>query len=195
MIDGGDDSDNQPRAVEVTENPPDSDFNKVKKGTNGPDEIKGNGKDDKIEGKNNNDLIKGKGGNDRLLGDSNRDTLIGGKGSDVLSGGQGHDVLEGGGGNDILFGGHKGDTMTGNGGKDVFVLSAGKDIVTDFELNKDFIGIVYPLDLKFKQNGDDMKVTGNDNVKTLFLNVNKDDFLANYPNNLQEVPAVEVDLI
>ena len=85
--------------------------------------------------------------------------------------------------------------MTGNGGKDVFVLSAGKDFVTDFELNKDVVGIVYPLDLKFKQKGDDMKIIGNDNVKTLFLNINKDDFLANYPNNLQEVPAVEIDLI
>ncbi len=40
-----------------------------------------------------------------------------------------------------------------------------------------------------------MKIIGNDNVKTLFLNINKDDFLANYPNNLQEVPAVEIDLI
>ncbi len=40
-----------------------------------------------------------------------------------------------------------------------------------------------------------MKIIGNDNAKTLFLNINNDDFLANYSNNLQEVPAVEIDLI
>ena len=139
--------------------------------------------------------VIGKDGDDRLIGDSNKDTLLGGKGSDVLSGGQGSDKLKGGGGKDILFGGHYADTLTGNGGKDVFVLSAGKDIVTDFDIDKDVIGIVYPLDLKFKQKGNDLKIIGNDNVRTLLLDINKDDFLANYPDNLEKVPAVEIDLV
>ena len=51
------------------------------------------------------------------------------------------------------------------------------------------------LKQKFKQKGNDLKILGNDNVRTLLLNINKDDFLANYPDNLEKVPAVEIDLI
>ena len=98
-------------------------------------------------------------------------------------------------GHDALYGGAGADTLTGRAGRDVFILSKGADVVTDFNLKKDGIGLVYALDLSFIQNGDDLLIKGNDGVKTLLLNVDRDDFLAEYPGNLQLVPAVEVELL
>ena len=50
------------------------------------------------------------------------------------------------------------------------------------------------FDLIFTQKGVDLRIEGDDKVNTLLLNVDKDDFLKNYPDNLQIVPAVEVDV-
>ena len=50
------------------------------------------------------------------------------------------------------------------------------------------------FDLIFTQEGVDLRIEGDDKVNTLLLNVDKDDFLENYPDNLQIVPAVEVDV-
>ena len=58
-------------------------------------------------------------------------------------------------------------------------------MITDFKVKKDAIGLVYALDLKFKQKGDDLMITGNDSVRTLLLDVDKEKFLANFPDNLQ----------
>lgn len=94
-----------------------------------------------------------------------------------------------------MNGGEGNDKLTGNGGIDIFVLSAGRDIITDFNIQKDAIGLVYALDLTFTQNGDDLQISGNDGVNTLLRNVDKDDFLANFPDNLFDAAAVEVSLI
>ena len=51
------------------------------------------------------------------------------------------------------------------------------------------------FDLIFTQEGVDLRIEGDDKVNTLLLNVDKDDFLENYPDNLQIVPAIEVDII
>ena len=112
----------------------------------------------------------------------------------MLNGGTGNDTIQGGGNSDVIYGANGQDVLTGNGGKDVFVLSPGRDTITDFNIKKDVIGLVYPLDLKIKQKGKDLQIKGNDNVNTLILNIDRDDFLANYPDNLQIVPAVDVFL-
>ena len=67
--------------------------------------------------------------------------------------------------------------------------------IVDFNIQKDAIGLVYALDLTFTQNGDDLQISGNDGVNTLLRNVDKDDFLANFPDNLFDAAAVEVTLI
>ena len=85
--------------------------------------------------------------------------------------------------------------LTGNAGRDVFILSKANDVITDFKLSKDAIGLVYELDLTFTQVGDDLLIEGNDRVSTLLLDVSRSDFLENYPNNLQIVPAVSVDVL
>jgi len=53
---------------------------------------------------------------------------------------------------------------------------------------------VRAFDLVFTQDGVDLRIEGDDKVNTLLLNVDKDEFLENYPDNLQIVPAVEVDV-
>ena len=64
------------------------------------------------------------------------------------------------------------------------------------KLGKDDIGLVYALDLKFKQKGDDLRIKGNDGVNTLLLGIDKDDFLKDVGNGTPELlPAVQVDLI
>ena len=85
--------------------------------------------------------------------------------------------------------------LTGNAGRDVFILSKANDVITDFKLSKDAIGLVYELDLTFTQVGDDLLIEGTDRVSTLLLDVSRSDFLENYPNNLQIVPAVSVDVL
>ena len=129
-----------------------------------------------------------------MYGGPGADSLDGGAGSDVLFGKKGRDNLSGGNGNDVLYGGSGTDTLTGGSGRDVFVLSRKKDTIIDFEIGQDGIGLVRALDLIFTQKGNNLSINGDDKVNTLLLNVDKDQFLENYPDNLQIVPAVEVDV-
>ena len=57
------------------------------------------------------------------------------------------------------------------------------------------IGVIHVLDLTFIQQNNDLLITANDGVSTLIKGIQKDDFLEQYPNNLQSVSAVEADLI
>ena len=185
---------NELRVVDVDPYPKKSTFKENIKGSQNNDKVVGGKGIDKLRGFEKNDLLKGKQGADHLYGQQGKDTLIGGNGNDVLQGGNGNDDLEGGSGSDVLYGGHNGDTLTGNNGKDTFILSRGADVITDFNIKKDAIGLVYALNLKFKQKGDDLLIKGDDNVKTLLLDVEKKKFLANQ-DNFEIVPAVEVNLI
>jgi Ca2+-binding RTX toxin-like protein len=139
--------------------------------------------------------MNGKKGDDYLFGDENSHKIKGGKGNDVLQGGTGKDTLIGGNGKDVLYGDKGGDKLKGGNGRDIFVLSKGKDVITDFKIGEDDLGLVYALDLSFKQKGNDLRIKGTDNVNTLLLDIKKADFLEDFPNNLQIVPAVEVNLI
>ncbi len=69
-----------------------------------------------------------------IAGGAEDDLLFGGSGDDVLVGNAGNDYLLGGGGTDIYIGGE---------GVDIFALTpgGGVDIITDFESNKDLIGL------------------------------------------------------
>ena len=187
--------DNELRVIDIDATPKKSAFDSIKRGSQKADTVIGSGGVDKLRAQKKADLIKGKSGADYLYGEDGSDTLIGGKGADVLQGGRGKDELNGWKGNDVLYGGNKADVLTGNAGKDTFILSRGNDVITDFKVKKDAIGLVYALDLKFKQKGDDLMITGNDSVRTLLLDVDKEKFLANFPENLEIVPAVEINLI
>ena len=182
-------------SVDLNPSPNNSAFEAVMKGTNKPDNVNGGKEIDKLTGQKKNDILNGKGGADYLMGGNGRDTLNGAKGPDVLEGGRGDDILNGGDGKDMLYGGDDNDILTGNKGKDIFILSPGKDVVSDFKLGIDSIGLVYALDLTLTQQGNDLRIKGNDGVNTLLEGINKDDFLAGYPDNLEEVSAVEINLI
>ena len=189
------DPENALRSIDVKPSPKKSAFEEIQRGSQKPDKVVGDSSVDKLTGKDKADILKGKGGDDYLFGDRHADTLNGGKGADVLQGGNGKDDLRGKAGRDVLYGGKGADVLTGDNGNDVFVLSAGKDVITDFKVGRDDIGRVYELDLILRQKGDDLLLKGNDGVKTLLLNVEKDDFLADFPDNLKLVPAVDVNLI
>jgi len=95
-----------------------------------------------------NDTLTGTAGNDSLNGRRNNDSLIGNAGNDTLIGGNGSDTLRGGLGN---------DTLTGGNGSDVFVFAAleGTDTITDFNLERDKIGLTEGLtfgNLSFSEN-------------------------------------------
>ena len=186
------DDNNKLRVVDVEQKPKQSAFEAIKRGSQKPDIVIGNDGIDKLRGQEKNDLLKGKKGADYLYGENGADNLIGGNGADVLQGGNGKDELKGGGARDVLYGGNKADVLTGNGGKDIFVLSKGQDVITDFNIKKDSIGIVYALDLKLKQKGNDLLIKGNDNVRTLLQGIDKEDFLANQ-DDLSTLPIVEVN--
>ncbi|AII42743.1 hypothetical protein KR100_05110 [Synechococcus sp. KORDI-100] len=192
--DGNSEDDNRLRVIDVEKKPAKSTFDDVIKGTKTNETFKGNKQNDKLTGRRGDDTLVGKGGADYLYGGQDADKLRGRKGADNLQGHSGPDNLKGGKGNDVLYGAKGGDTLTGGRGSDVFVLSPGKDVVTDFNINQDGIGLVNALELTFTQQGDDLRIEGNDKVNTLLLNIDKDAFLANFPGNLQIVPAVEVDV-
>jgi Ca2+-binding RTX toxin-like protein len=159
------------------------------------DELNGSNKDDVLKGKGKSDIVNGSKGNDYLYGDKGGDILTGGKGADVLQGGLGKDELSGGGGKDMIYGGDSDDEISGNGGKDTFVLSRGKDIITDFKVGTDTLGLVYALDLKIKQKGDNLLIkTSDDLIHTKLLNVTRDEFFGDFfeNNNYLQVPFVEV---
>jgi len=94
----------------------------------GGTQIGGSG-NDTLTGTAGNDLLNGLRGNDSLIGNAGNDTLIGGNGSDTLTGGLGS------------------DTLTGGNGQDIFVFAAieGIDTITDFNLERDKIGLTEGL--------------------------------------------------
>ena len=57
------------------------------------------------------------------------------------------------------------------------------------------MGLVQPLHLSSLQKGSDHLIRGDDGVNTLLKGVEKGDFLANYSDNLQLVPAISVDVL
>ena len=64
-----------------------------------------------------------------------------------------------------------------------------------FEAGEGAMGLVQALHLSSIQKGSDHLIRGDDGVNTLLKGVEKDDFLANYPDNLQIVPAISVDVL
>ena len=64
-----------------------------------------------------------------------------------------------------------------------------------FEAGEGAMGLVQALHLSSIQKGSDHLIRGDDGVNTLIKGVEKDDFLANYPDNLQIVPAISVDVL
>jgi Ca2+-binding RTX toxin-like protein len=110
----------------------------VQNGGNGPDTLTGN---------DGNDILIGGQGPDTLIGNAGDDTLIGGNGTDLLLGNPGDDLLYGGNGSDTLTGGLGSDTLTGGNGPDIFVFASGEgiDTITDFNLERDKIGLTEGL--------------------------------------------------
>ena len=94
----------------------------------GGTQIGGSG-NDTLTGTEGNDSLNGRRGNDSLIGNAGNDTLIGGNGTDTLTGGLGNDTLTGGNGQDIF----------------VFVALEGTDTITDFNLERDKIGLTEGL--------------------------------------------------
>jgi Ca2+-binding RTX toxin-like protein len=86
-------------------------------------------------------------GNDTLTGTAGNDSLNGRRGNDSLIGNAGNDTLIGGNGTDTLTGGLGTDTLTGGNGQDIFVFAAieGIDTITDFNLERDKIGLTEGL--------------------------------------------------
>ena len=97
-------------------------------------------------------------GNDKLFGDGGADVIRGLAGDDILSGGTGEDELFGGDGDDVLYGGDEfriaaRDELTGGLGSDRFALNQlnvtdsfdKADIIRDFDLRKDFFGLIEGL--------------------------------------------------
>jgi Ca2+-binding RTX toxin-like protein len=86
-------------------------------------------------------------GNDTLTGTAGNDSLNGRRGNDSLIGNAGNDTLIGGNGSDTLTGGPGTDTLTGGNGQDIFVFAAidGIDTITDFNLERDKIGLTEGL--------------------------------------------------
>ncbi len=191
--------DPQLRQRSVIKDPKNKDFDNAFIGKDKKkDELNGSNKADVLKGKGKSDIVKGSKGNDYLYGNKGGDILKGGKGADVLQGGSGKDELSGGGGKDMIYGGNSDDEISGNGGKDIFVLSRGKDIITDFKVGTDNIGLVYALDLKLKQKGDDLLIKASDNVvHTKLLNVTRDEFLGDFSesNSYLQLPIVEVNVL
>jgi hypothetical protein len=85
--------------------------------------------------------------NDILTGTAGNDSLKGLRGNDILIGNAGNDTLIGGNGKDTLTGGPGTDTLTGGNGQDIFVFASGEgiDTITDFNLERDKIGLTEGL--------------------------------------------------
>jgi len=85
--------------------------------------------------------------NDTLTGTAGNDLLNGLRGNDILIGNAGNDTLIGGNGTDTLTGGPGTDTLTGGNGQDIFVFAPGEgiDTITDFNLERDKIGLTEGL--------------------------------------------------
>ncbi len=114
----------------------------------GNDTVCGNEGDDTLFGDTENentpggqDLLCGGSGDDVIMGNRGQDKLCGCEGDDTLFAGQEDDLLKGKTGDDWLFGDLGNDTLIGGEGRDRFVVAdhSGLDLITDFQLNQDFI--------------------------------------------------------
>lgn len=86
----------------------------IRRGTSGPDRLRGATTGDQLLGLEGDDVLRGGGGRDTLLGAAGADTLAGDAGADRLDGGGGRDTLvfrPGLGGTDTLVGGGGIDTL------------------------------------------------------------------------------------
>ena len=151
-------------------------------GQDGNDSVFGGDKDDNMYGDKGNDKIFGQNGNDNLWGGANKDMLEGGNGHDVLYGQDGDDLLKGGKGKDYLKAGEGRDTMVGGKGRDTFELSSSKDIITDFDLDGgETIRVSegqFGANLRINQQGNDVRIRGNDGLDTYLKNISLPEFLA-----------------
>ena len=159
--------------------------NDLFRGGNGKDVLLGGAANDTLDGGRGNDTLDGGNGKDSLIGGNGKDILLGEVNQDTLDGGNGNDLLDGGGANDILFGGNGVDTLIGGAandtlygggnndnleggrGKDIFVLAPGEgvELISDFELNRDSIGLSDGLsfgDLGF--DGDRITLASSDEI-------------------------------
>lgn len=120
---------------------------RILKGTDKADFLKGGVGDDALYGRNGSDSLKGYSGNDRLEGGRGNDRLQGGLGDDILISGSGKDLLSGDAGDDLLksgdgadrlVGGPGNDMLTGGRGPDVFIVDSAAasvapgDVISDF---------------------------------------------------------------
>ena len=116
------------------------------------------------------------------MGGAGKDTLDGGGSDDVLYGQDGDDKLIGGSGNDYLKAGAGKDTVVGGSGVDTFELSSGKDLITDFNLDGGETILVseqqFGSNLRINQQGNDVRIRGNDGLDTRLKDLNLAEFLA-----------------
>ena len=151
-------------------------------GQDGHDLIKAGNKKDNLYGDSGNDKLLGRKGKDNLWGGAGKDTLDGGGSDDVLYGQDGDDKLIGGSGNDYLKAGAGKDTVVGGSGVDTFELSSGKDLITDFNLDGGEIILVseqqFGSNLRINQQGNDVRIRGNDGLDTRLKDLNLAEFLA-----------------
>jgi Ca2+-binding RTX toxin-like protein len=122
------------------------------KGGVGNDKLAGGFGDDKLYGGNGRDRLLGDEGNDRLYGDKGNDKLLGGEGDDYLNGGHGQDILTGGEGADVFVFTHA--THSGVG-------KMGRDLITDFDVDADFINVT-AIDAKTGSRNQDFDFLGRD---------------------------------
>ena len=115
----------------------------------GDDFLFGDDGDDSLHGNEQNDHLDGGQGDDKLWGNDGNDSLHGNGGNDFLNGGLGDDFLFGSDGQNVLEGGNGQDTLSGGSDSDTFILQAGAglDLIQNFQLGKDFLGLV---DLAFE---------------------------------------------
>jgi Ca2+-binding RTX toxin-like protein len=76
---------------------------RIVKGTEGRDVLRGGGRADILEGLGGNDSLYGRAGDDRLYGGAGNDRLFGGPGDDKLAGGPGADRFSCGRGRDVVY--------------------------------------------------------------------------------------------
>ena len=169
------------RSIEIELTPKNDQFDAIHHGSDKKDTVKGTpGQENFLKGYEHHDHLHGHKRDDHLRGGAGNDTLKGKQGNDLLIGAIGNDHLFGNKGKDILFGGDQNDTMKGGKGNDVFILSKGKDVIKDFDLRQDRLGIErnVGLNIKTKQKGKNLLLKGSDNIRTILIGINRDDFLA-----------------
>lgn len=98
-------------------------------------------------------IISSKEGNDLVVGSDFNDEIYGGAGNDILMSGSGIDILNGGAGNDLLIGSKDRNIYE-------YYLGDGEDIIYD-DGGADALRFAFlsPEDLKFRREGDDMKIS------------------------------------